>query len=489
MISSLGILNLFSIVFSIAFQIILVRFFGAASQTDVYYLTINIIQFVFTIHIGFITDLYIPIYNDIKTRSMEDCQKFTGGVLLMITLTSLLISVLVAFAALPITRLFATGFSAENIYFAARMVQILSLTIFFNSITMFLNATLNANFFLSITYISNAIPPLFNLMSLLFLAKSYGMIAIIYSLAIASMLNFIILFAFFILKIEWKVTNPFTQPDIKYLLKKNLPIRAGVWIYHLQAPITSNVLSYFPIGYITLFNYASSILSVLLRLITTSTIQVLHVNISNLLALHKLDEAKSFLISTIKNNVTLFMCLLMPTVILFKEICRLILFPRVTLDQISIMFNLFLALSPLYFILSMETPFVTTTLVMKNGKKMIHAAAVFILYYGICLIMTLSFLKVYALPVALLFAQMQSIIIYARFVQKKLQVIEIKMTKLILFCIIFMMLMIAINLIISDNSYFTIILNSLLIFAWFISARKEIKISFQFMMKKNLIKK
>ena len=84
MISILNILNFVSIFLSVIFQILLIRSFGATLQTDAYYLTIGITQFVNVTIVGFATDLFIPVYNDLKTKGEEESLKFTGAVFLFI---------------------------------------------------------------------------------------------------------------------------------------------------------------------------------------------------------------------------------------------------------------------------------------------------------------------------------------------------------------------------------------------------------------------
>ena len=68
MIYTLHIVNILNIILAFVFQVIFVKKLGATFKTDAYYLSMTILQFVNFTVVGFITDLYIRIYNDIKVK-------------------------------------------------------------------------------------------------------------------------------------------------------------------------------------------------------------------------------------------------------------------------------------------------------------------------------------------------------------------------------------------------------------------------------------
>lgn len=471
-----------------SFQILLVRYFKAGFQTDVYYLALNVVNFILVIFTGFITDLYIPIYNDIKVRNADECKKFVGGVIVLMTVLGLAISIMAAILSPILTKLFASGFSYEKIAFSAKIIRILSIIIFFNSMTQLVNATLNANLFVKITYLSNFIPTIFNLVSLLLFVKSYGIMAIIYSLVIASIVNFLVVFIYVLKKVEWKVANPFLQPDIRLLLKKNLPIRAGVFIYQLQGPISINVLSYFPFGYITLFTYASNMLNIVLKASTSALTAVLNFNLSNLFSRKELEEAKNLLLSTLKNNVILLMLVLLPLLILFKEVIKIFFIHKLTIDQIVLMDYFFISLIPYYFTLCIEAPFATATIVLKNVKRVVLAALAFIITYTILLKITMKYFGFYSIAFSLFFAEFHATSIYVRFIHKKFHVLTMNRIRMFSVCAIFIGLFMSINLLFREHLYYSFVCNFILMLVWLIWAKNKIIEAFQFIMKKGIVK-
>jgi putative peptidoglycan lipid II flippase len=488
MIFLLNILNLISIIFSVAFQILLVRYFGAALQTDVYYLSLGIIQFINGTFAGFLTDLYIPIYNDVKVRSEEQSKKFTGAVFVLMLIIGLLISVIVFILAPYLVKLFASGFTPNKVAFSAKLVRILCIAIVFTSLTTVLNATLQANLFMSITYFTAIITPFSNLFALLFFAKQYGIEAVIYAMVFSSILNFLILLNYLKRKIGWEFSNPFIQADITYLLKQNIPIRAGNLIYLLKSPVTTNVLSYFPTGYITLFNYSDRILAIFFNITNSPILQILYAKASNLLSRKKIGELKSVLLSTIKSNTVLFIGVIIPTVVLFKEVFGFLFAQKVTPGQISVMYSLFLALIPFYLTLSFEMPFVNITFALKKGLKVLQIAIVFIILYSLFLLGGIKLLGIYIIPIALFFAQLYNTITYARFVNKNLHVIDLNMLKTIGKFSIFVALLLSLNAISRNHFLYSIYINLLLVLLWLIFTGKETITAFQFLTEKGEVK-
>ena len=117
MISLINLLNFLSIFLSVFFQILLVRSFGASLQTDTYYITIGITQFFNSLFLGYITDLFIPVYNEVKLKSKEESLRFTGAVFLLILFIGSLLSIIIFLSAPFLVKIFATGFNDEKFHF------------------------------------------------------------------------------------------------------------------------------------------------------------------------------------------------------------------------------------------------------------------------------------------------------------------------------------------------------------------------------------
>ena len=166
MIFFLNAINLVTVLVGFIVQVLIVRFFGASDTTDIYYLILAITTFITGLSTGFLTDLFIPIYHDAKNRGREYATRLTGGVLTLSLLSGLFLTVVVYVVAPTFISIFASGFHTTKFDESVRMLRIVSFSIVFTSMTMILNSTLNANSFLLITYLTNLITPVFNVLAL-----------------------------------------------------------------------------------------------------------------------------------------------------------------------------------------------------------------------------------------------------------------------------------------------------------------------------------
>jgi putative peptidoglycan lipid II flippase len=463
MISLLNILNFLSIFLSVVFQILLIRSFGATLQTDAYYLAIGITYFVNALFIGVTTDLFIPVYNEIKIKSKEESLKFTGAVFLFILFIGSFLAVIVYLLAPILVKIFATGFTDQKVIFSASLIKILSVTIVFTSLNALMLSALNANLFMKTTYATALTTPVLNNIALIFFTKTYGLNALILSIVIGSILNFLLLFFYHFKKIGWAFSNPRGNPDIIYLIRKNFVIRFAHFIHALKAPLTTNVLSYFPSGYLTLFSYTDKILNILFRITNSPMLNILFVKASNFLITNKLGEIKTVLKSTLKSNFLLFICVLMPTIILFKKIFGIVFVNRLSSFEINIMYSVFLCLIPYYLTLSLELPFTNITIAMKKGSKVAAISLVSILLYTLFLLIGMNFLTIYAIPISMSCAQIYNIISYTKFVENRLKLFDKELVKTIVLYVILGISLVSLNFFLRNNFFIQLYSNFLVI--------------------------
>ena len=488
MISILNILNLLSIFFSVFFQVLLIRNFGATFQTDAYYLTIGIIQFVSAFFLGLTTDLFIPIYNDVKIKDKEESLKFTGAVFLLILIVGSIFAFIVYLIAPLLVKIFATGFVDERITFSAKLIRILSITIVFSSLNGLLLSALNANLFMKTTYAAALITPALNNIALIFFAKAYGLEAIIVSIVIGAILNFIVLFSYHFKKLGWSFSKPYRNPKITYLLRMNTVIRFAHSINSLKAPLTTNILSYFPLGYITLFSYTDKILNILFRITNSPMLRILFVQASNLLSKNKLEEIKSILKSTLKSNFLLFVGVLVPSIILFKQIFSIIFVNKLSFAEIDIMYSLFLFLIPYYLALTLELPFTNITIAMKRGTKVAEVAVVSIILYTLFLLFSIKFLRVYGITISMSCAQIYNTISYTKFIESRLKLFDKDLIKTFVLYVAFGISLVFLNFFLKNDFLFQLYLNFLVLCIWFFLIGKDIAFVFRLVTQKSFIK-
>jgi len=341
---------------------------------------------------------------------------------------------------------------------------------------------------MSIVYASALITPLFNLLALIFFGRRYGIEPVIFAMILGSLSTFMVLFTYFVKNVGLIISNPFTNKDVRYLLKQNLPMRAGHLINQLKGPITTNALSYFPVGYITLFSYADKILNIILRITNSPTLNLLYVKASNLLSMKNPAEIRAILTSAIKSNLLLFVGVLLPTVIMFKKTFGMLFLNKLSVDEINIMYLLFLSLIPFYMTLSFELPFTNVTIAMKKSHKILKIGLVSLFLYAAFLMAGIKFLGIYAIPIAMLCAQLYNTAVYIRFVNGFLNVCDAMMVRTFALFAGLGISLVALNILLNYDFVFQLSLNLLIAGAWLLLVGKDIITILRFIMKRGEIK-
>ncbi len=418
MILFLNAINLVTVLAGFIVQILIVRFFGASESTDIYYLILAVTTFITGLSTGFLTDLFIPIYHDARNRGQEYATRLTGGVLTLALLSGSILTVLVYVFAPVLISIFASGFHASKFDEAVRMLHIVSFSIVFTTMTMILNATLNANSFLLITYSTNLILPIFNVAALFLYGAQYGVASLMYAAVFASIAIFFIVFIYCKLKIGARFANPIGQKDLSYLLIKNVPVRAANMVHMLRGPVTTTVLSYFPTGFLTLYSYADKIMATLLGTTNSPLTQFYYIKASEFYSGKKYEEVKKLLFETVKSSVLLFAGMFFVVALLFQKLFVLLFAGKVPVSGIQTMFLLFLSLFPYYYISSFGAELGITAMAMKKGRYSFYSSAAFIVILAGSLLLLVHAMWLYSLPAGLAIGQAGAIIVYIILINK-----------------------------------------------------------------------
>lgn len=476
------------IFFSLTFQVLLLRVFGAGLQTDVYLLSLSSVEFIHSLFLGFILDFLIPIYNDVKVRNQEDAKKFVGGVIMLGGAVEIVMAFVIFITSPYIVKIFATGFTEEKIIYSSHLVRILIFSIPFSGINAVLNAILYANFFMFIGYLTALSLPIFNLTFLFFFVEKFGIEAIAYSVVASSIFNFFILIIYSTKKLDLRLQNPFTNRDVLFLLTRSIPTRIGGILYLLKGPITTNVLSFFPTGYLTIYKYALRIVAIVFEITNSPILNLFYAKASRLVSENKIGELKQALLSTIGNNTFLFISSLIPFILFFDKVFGLLFGEKVSEEDLMIMFHLFLILVLFYLVLSFEMFFVYITYTLKGGLKILQIAGTFIILFTLLLLIGVNRLGIYTLPIALVLSQSSNAIAYINYVNKKLSIIDYKILGVIFRVFIIVSLITGFNIFLGNNFFYRLYLNAVFGILWIILGWNKMISTFQYIIKKGEIK-
>jgi len=485
MIPLLSIFNLLSIIFSMLFQILFVQFFGIHLQTDIYYLLISVIQFFHNTFFGFIMELYIPIYSEIKVKNGKEASEFFGAIFLLMLFLSTLLCLFLFFFSSFIIKFFAIGFSKEKILFASPILKILCISLIFNSLNFVIDSTLQANFYFIIPFLLKVFPPFWNILFLLLFSHVYGLKGVIFGIVFSSLFNFVFSFIYCLKKIHINFVSPFSKIKyIKELIKYNFPIRIAAMIWELTTPINMNILSFFPSGYITLYNWSRKIGDIIFGVIVVPSFNIFYAKASKYLPEKKIEELKKLLNLTIRTNIFLLITSMLFILLVFKKVFILIFYPKVSISQIEIMYYLFLAIFPHAIITAFEKPYVYIAYVMKESLKVLQIAIVFLILYSLLIIDSINYLKIYSLPFSLFFSQIYNTFSYFFYINGKLKVFNDEMKNDILKFALFIILLILFNIIFENRFLIKITINIFIFVLFSFIIKKEIFSIYNFLFQK-----
>ncbi len=473
MIFFLNAINLVTVLVGFVVQILIVRFFGASDSTDIYYLILAITTFTTGLSTGFLTDLFIPIYHDAKNRGREYATRLTGGVLTLSLLSGLLLTLIIYTFAPAIISAFASGFHMAKFDEAVRMLRIVSLSIVFTSMTMILNSTLNANSFLLLTYLTNLILPIFNLIALFVFGGHLGVASLMYATVYASMLTFVIVFAYCKLKVGARFANPLGQKDLSYLLLKNIPVRGANIIHMLRGPLTTTVLSYFPSGFLTLYSYADKIITVLLGTTNSPLAQIFYIKSSESASRRKFGDIKGLLLKTVRSSVILFVGTVFATVLVFQNLFGVLFAGKVPPGGVATMFLLFLSLFPFYYASLLTTELGMSAMAIKKGRFLFYASITFIAVFGISLLPLVHLVSYYALPIGLAAGQVTAFVVYVVLLNRYQPIVDADFFRVQTGTVFVATLMVIANFLTAGNSIIQISISAVLLVVWLLATGKS----------------
>lgn len=478
MISYLNLLNLVSVILSFVLQVFVVRTFGAGLQTDVYYLSIRIIQFMQVALLGFVTELFVPAYSEIKMKDANQTKNFVGAVFYLVLFFSLGLWMFAFLGSSATVKLFASGFSSDKLRFASEFMKIMSIAIPFSFLGSLCGLVLNTHFFLHLTCFVSLLPPVASLLALLLFTGKYGMLSLAYAYVLSAVLSFVIVFIASRRFVGLKWLNPFTNSDLLYLLRKSSQMKLSNMVYILKEPISTNILSNLPLGCITLYSYADRVLKILFSVTSSPILNLFYVRTSDCLANNRRDELKILLITVLRSNLTFMLMLLMPAIVFFKPVMHLLLMDRVPSDQMSLMYAVFVSLSPVYLLQAFEMPFAHLTQAMKQSWKIFVFNVQNILIYSVIVFIGVRFIGIFALPFGIFVAQLSNTYGYFQFVRREIKTDYFTSMIGLLKCSICVACGGVLNVFLPDTWYLHFISSGLMICLGLFCLRKDILLAF-----------
>jgi putative peptidoglycan lipid II flippase len=415
-----NILNAIQVALGLTFQVLLARFYGASKYTDIYFVSISILSFI-SAFVFFYLDLFIQYYNDLKINDHRAAIRLYHALYNISIITGLIIFIISSIIKNIIFEIYVPGFDKYSMSLLASYFQIVSFTFIISGISKLNDTLLNAEMHFFLPYVLGIIYPAFNIVALILFSDKYGIIVIAYSILLSQIVTVIIQQYYIARKLKIGMGLALWHTDIIRLFAVSASMRIGHQIWTLNNLITTNILSHYPVGMISLYSYASRIISTIFEITNSPILKIYYSKTSYALARTDFVAIKGLIRETLSQNSILYILSVLPFLLYLQDILSIVFGNKFTVNDIQVIYYLFVLLIPLYLILTVETLYSYVIILMKKGSKIIIINIVYIILYAALLFTLNIYIGIYAIPMALIIAQLYNCISYLQNVRNVMQ--------------------------------------------------------------------
>ncbi|NLM18428.1 MAG: murein biosynthesis integral membrane protein MurJ [Clostridiaceae bacterium] len=268
--------------------------YGTGILSDTYFAVAGITILLFNLIVNSVITTVIPILSHVETEhGKKQKVAYTGKILLLIGLTTLVLAVLTEVFAPFLIRLIATGFGSMQFNLAVKLLRIGIPGIIFSGMVGVLSGFLQSE---GKYYASSSTRIIFNLTCILYLfffSTRFGILGLMGAAVTGSMLQFLILckdlsLTGFSYRSLFKTKNIWRSLSkdlyLKRVLKLSLPVFVGVAIYDLNTMLDRTFASFLSVGNISQLTYANKIETLVISIFITGLMTVAYPEISQKVA-------------------------------------------------------------------------------------------------------------------------------------------------------------------------------------------------------------
>lgn len=300
-------------IMSFLVEMLIASNYGACFETDAYYLAEGIyMAFIPLISVG-IWKVFMPEYKKmIVAGKIEDANSFTGSMILVFFLLSILVTAYFIVFPESLISVFAPGYNIHQISFSSRLLRILSFTFIVATVTVFPTAILQSRSLFSKSQLKEVLVFVFPLVYLILFSKDYGLYGLIVSSIIGNIFAMIVLYYLVSPFYKFKISHSCRLK--KYLgVLKLYPIAClNSILLQMNAVIDKMFSSTLFIGSITVLSYGTKVINLFNGIISTAISVSLFPYFTEMIAKNEITEFQKFFIKC----VSMMCALLVPMVFL-----------------------------------------------------------------------------------------------------------------------------------------------------------------------------
>lgn len=415
------------VVVGIANTFVIVYALGISNKADAYLLAMSITQAIGLLTVLFVEQVVI-FYAAAQVKNKELASLFAGNAITIAILTGGIFAISLVLLPSTWSHIFASRAGAETISFTDKMLPILAVAVFGQSVCVVLNGLLNVHKLYAWPYVLSIIPSVATLVGVFALAQytNYGPLGLAVPFSTGVMIQ--LLFLVGLLK-KSHITLRWTgvHPDTINFVKNSFTMRLAHNFHQFFSLLIINTfLSGFAQGSIALFQYAKRAVSAV-SMIATGPIN--NVYTSEVAKKLSLNDGQGIVYNRKKYHLAVIPLFLIGSLILIPLLPYVISFVvqnQVSSDDLKLLRWLSTALVIWNFIIVVETPYVTITVAAKRSYTLMMVNATFMLTFWMLSLFLTPHMGAVGLPAAGASAQIISILVFAYLSRKILTDLEIK---------------------------------------------------------------
>ena len=314
-------------------ELVLASVYGASVYSDIYIVSLNIPNVIFSVLGTAILTTFIPIYFEVyESEGSEKATKFTNNIVNLITLISLILVVTGIVFTESLVKVFAMGFDGEIVDITIRFTRILLVGMLFMGLTNIMTAYLQVKQKFTIPGLVGVPYNLVIMISIL-LSIKYGP----YMMAIGTLVGMGVQFLYqlpFAYKNGYRYKLYINAKD-KYIKKMMFlvgPVIIGVAVNQVNIMVDRTLASTLAEGSISALNYAQKLNLFVIGIFITSIVSVIYPTLSKLSTIKNNEEFIEVIVRSINSIILLVIPISIGAIVLANPIVRL-LFQRGLFDE------------------------------------------------------------------------------------------------------------------------------------------------------------
>ena len=404
-------LVIIQIIVGILNSVLVMKVFGVSIYSDAYLLAISIFS-VFCLILLMPIDQFMQFYNELKVKSLKKSHDFYNCALIFSLFAGILFCLFIHCGLDYIIKLFTLNLDIQRFEILKNLLTILTCGLMFYPINGVNERLLNAEMRFSIPYMLVIIPNL--LVVLVQILMIFYHYTNIYYLAYAQALGLFLVSLFgsiYISKTLIRFKFVGWQDYMTRFIKNSMIMQFGNSFWSITIPIIfNNFLVTFPQGYVSYFYYARKILDIANNFSIGPSKNILRSKISKFVSKCDVDSIKKVSKSFLSWGGLVFLVTVVIAYFVQGPIISLISGNKLTKFDLKMISLLFLSLSPWYFIIFLETPYVCVNIQSKKAKTVLFINLSFLIIFAFLLPLFRNSLGIYSLAVSLILAQVTNLI-------------------------------------------------------------------------------